>query len=125
MKEIEIGYLTENPAPEYAKAIRAAKTKRALVKAIEPYRKVAEDALESARLFSDADFNDFKRDIIKASKIMPAKWVDEFNRRFGAVAMPMKLVFSTLVADQFKAPWGAAFIRCEEEGWPMLNTQTK
>jgi hypothetical protein len=33
----------------------------------------------------------------------------------------MKLVISTLVAQQFLTPWGAAFIRCEEEGWPMLK----
>jgi hypothetical protein len=37
MKEIEIDYLTDDPAKKYAKAIRKAQTRKELIDAIEPY----------------------------------------------------------------------------------------
>jgi hypothetical protein len=117
---MEINYLTENPSRDYATAIRAAKTQGELVKAILPFKEVADDALIVARAMKPADFPRFKKDLVRASRNNPKAWIDKFNAEWGAIAMPVKLMFSTLVAAQFSVPWGCAFIRCEEEGWPEL-----
>lgn len=121
MKEIEINYTTEDPAKEYAAAIRRAKSRAALVKAILPYKRVADDALEAARKMTDADFADFQKDILKAGKEQSRTWTEGFVARFGAIAMPIKLAMSMIVASEFHTPWGCAVIRCEEEGWKILN----
>lgn len=121
MKEIEITYVTEDLTPSYAKAIRAAKSREALVKAIEPYKRVADDALAVVQRFTAKDFSDFKRDIKSAAKKMPDEWVKKFNERFGSIAMPAKMMIASLLASEYHAPWGTAVIRCEEEKWPMLK----
>lgn len=117
MKRIQITYTTDDIGPEYAKAIRAARTKEALVESIKYFMPVVDDALKCAKKLTDDDFKDFQRDIIKAGKQQPDEWVDKFNERFGVIAIPTKLLLSSLTAEQFKVPWGCAYMRCEELGW--------
>lgn len=121
MKEIEIDYVTEDPGKLYAKAVRSAQTRKELIDAIEPYVRIADDALATAKAMTYTDFDDFARDIAKASRKQSEAWVKKFNDRFGAIAMPAKMMIATLLASQFHTPWGTAVIRCEEEGWPMLQ----
>jgi hypothetical protein len=120
VKQIEIDYTTDNPGREYAAAIRAATTRKELIAAIESYARVADDALVTAQKMSENDFADFKRDIPTASRKQSEAWVKNFNDRFGAIALPLKLTISTLIASQYSVPWGTAVIRCEEEKWPMI-----
>ncbi len=106
-----IGYTTESPAAEYAKAIRRAKTREELIKALEPYKKIAADALKVAKKMSDQDFKDLKRDLPKAKREMPVEWIDEFNKRFGTIVMPEKLLFSSLTEKRYQV-WGQPCLLC-------------
>ena len=119
---MNITYVTEDPSPQYAKDIRAAMNRSELVRAIEKYKEVADDALAQAKNLTDAEFTQFQADIKKASrpKVAP-KWAEEFNRTFGAIAMPMKMLVCSLVAMEFHAPWGTAYIRCKEQKWSILD----
>lgn len=123
MKTIEITYTTDNPSKAYATAIRAAKTRAGLIRTIQPYERVADDALKAAKGLSENDFVDFTKDITKAGTRQSIAWVERFNERFGVIAIPAKLMLATLIAEKYRVPWGAAVIRCEEEKWPMLNIQ--
>lgn len=117
MKKIQIGYVTEDISPAYSKAIRDAKNKEELVGILKFYMPVTPDALKVAKKFTDADFVDFQRDIRKANRKQSQKWCEKFNERFGIVAMPIKMVIASMMADKFHVPWGCAFIRGEERGW--------
>lgn len=120
MKTFEIGYLTDDPAADYSKAIRLAENKEALVETITYYKVIAQDALKAAKKLTDQDFVDLKRMLKKSRRIKGAE-AEEFVRRFGDIVMPIKMTMASLIAEQFHAPWGTAWIRCEEEKWPMLN----
>jgi hypothetical protein len=121
MKKFEIGYVTEDPGKEYAKAIRKAQTLSELIAAIGYYGECAEDAYQCAVNLSDEDFVDFRKEIGEAHKKKSEAWTMRFVERFGPISMPMKMFFASMVADQFHAPWGTAYIRCKEEGWRMLK----
>lgn len=117
--EIPITFTTDSEYVEgYVKAIRKATTARELVEAIKPYRPAAEDALKDAEALSEKGFRDFKRDLRRAKTETDEKFLKEFDRRFGNIAMPKKLMYASLAAEQFHAPWGTAFIRFEQLGWP-------
>ena len=118
-KELEIGYLTDDPAKEYGKAIRKATNKTELITAIQPYKRVADDALRQAESLSKKDFEDFSRMIKRAHKV-EGEEAEEFVKRFGDIALPIKMMTASMVADRFHAPWGTAVIRCEEEKWSMI-----
>ena len=119
-KTFEIDFVTDDPAAAYAKEIRAAKSKEALVKVLEYYHLVTDEGLEDAKKFTDRDFKDFKRDIRLAKKEATEEWSKYFSDRFGNIAMPLKMMVCTITAMQFHAPWGCAFMRSEEEGWPQI-----
>lgn len=118
MKKFEITYTTDDPAPAYGKAIRKATDKVSLVKAIQFYAEIAPDALKSAEAMDPKSFGRFKKDLARAKNETDPKWCEKFNADWGDIIMPMKMLFSSLVADQFKVPWGCAYIRCDEEKWP-------
>jgi hypothetical protein len=121
MKTFEVSYLTDSPGKAYAAAIRAAKSKAQLVEVILPYRKVADDALAVSRAMNPDDFPRFQNDLARAKRKNSNAWIDKFNTEWGAIAMPMKIIFASIVAERFHVPWGCAFIRLEEEGWPQLK----
>lgn len=113
-KFFEVGYLTESPAAEYARKIRAAKNKSDLVKRVEYYKVFADDAFKIVKKFTDQDFKDFKRDVKKAKVDQGQEWNEAFIARFGDVIMPRLLIISEMTAAQYCAPWGCALIRVKE-----------
>lgn len=123
MEKLEIGYVTESPAREYAKMLRSATTNEELVRGISFYEQVADDALAQAKKLTVADFKDFQRDIRKANRKMPDAWTERFVSRFGDIALPMKMMTADMVAQQYHAPWGCAVIRCEEDKWAILKAR--
>ena len=114
---MEINYLTENPSREYAKVIRQAKSLAALRKGIMKFREVAPDAMETVNGLSVADFRRFRKDLPKFKRA-EGELADRLNREWGDIVIPRKLMWSTVVAERFHAPWGTAFIRLEQFGWP-------
>ncbi len=123
MEALTVGYFTDDPAKGYGKAIRKAKDRSALLQAINLYAVAADDAQRCAEKMTDKDFADFRRDLPKVAKETSPEWAEEFTKRFGDIVMPAKMLIASLLADQFKAPWGTAFIRCQETGWSMLKNR--
>lgn len=120
-KTFTIDYLTDDPAPAYSKAIREANNKAELLSVVEYYGEAAEDAYKTVKHLTEEGVQDFLKKLASAHKKMPDIWVMEFIGKYGAIVMPAKMMFASLTADQFHAPWGTAFIRCKEEKWPMLK----
>lgn len=120
-KKFEIGYLTECPAKEYAEDIRKALTPAGLVKAIAYYGRVADNALAQAQAIKPKEFGTFKKHLKMAEKKQSEAWMEKFDAEYGEIAMPTKMMMAYILADRFKVPWGSAFIRSEQEGWPMLR----
>src|SRR3990167_6215950 len=121
---MKINYLTDDPSKEYGKRLKAARTLMALREAIEEYKNVAPDALHVVHKMDENDFKQFKKDLPKM-KTAEGKEAERMVEKWGKIVMPMKLIWSTIVANKYHAPWGTAFIRCEEVGWPKKNETKK
>lgn len=108
---MKINYITEDPAHEYAAAIRGAKNVAELVAAIEPFREAAEDALAIAKAMTEDDFRAFVSGTKKQRTTKDEKFIEEFCARFGSVLMPDRMLEATLLSNEMRVPWGLAFIR--------------
>ena len=117
---MEIGYTTEDPAPEYAKMLKSSRTLDDLREGVRFYRVVAEDALKKISSMSEEDFRRFKKDLPKMRKAA-GKEAERLVDEWGDIVMPQKMMTVSLIALQHHAPWGLAFMRCEETGWKMLE----
>lgn len=72
------------------------------------------DAFDVVRRMTEQDFSIFRHGLAKESKGKYAG--DAWAVSYGAILMPEMLMRVSMVADQFHAPWGTAFIRLEQEG---------
>lgn len=115
---VPIHYTTDDYVEQYGKAIRNAKSLNDLITRIRPFEEVADDALKQATSLTEADFKDFVRDLRKARKEQPEAWIERFNLRFGDIVMPYKMFWASITAEKFHCPWGCAFIRMTELGFP-------
>lgn len=115
---VEVGYLTEDPTKEYIAAIKKAKTAKQLIKAIKPYENIADDAYNRALQLSDDGVRELHKGWKEMRGALSEKRATELNALWGDIIMPRKIMFATITADKFNAPWGTAYIRCEELGWP-------
>ena len=109
----EIGYLTE-PVPAWNKALDSATTLDEIRAVATAWRPLASDAAAKIEAWSLADFDAF-RSALKAER--KGRFAgEEAVERFGDVIMPTVLFCISMVAEQFKAPWGLAYIRLREQG---------
>lgn len=72
------------------------------------------DAWDVVRGMTDKDFSLFRYGLAKESKGKFAG--DVWATQYGAILMPEMLLRVSMIAEQFGAPWGTAFLRCEQEG---------
>ena len=114
MKKIEIYPLMDDPTEAYIKAISKSKTADDLVKAIEPFSEICDEAYTLAKSMFDVDVVQMHKDWKKASKPQSEEWIHKFNSIFGKIIVPSKLVKASLLADTYHAPWGVAYIRMTE-----------
>jgi len=69
---------------------------------------------------TNSDFKQFQIDLKKANKKnVEPKWIEYFNEAWGDIAIPKKLLLSSLVEMRFVCPWGCAFIRCQDLKWKV------
>lgn len=116
---MEIGYQTDDPGKPYGKAIRAASDLEELKTVIAVYKRVAEDAFERVLQMTERDFKQFRKDLpLFRRENLPDEEMDRINKLWGDIVLPRKMMYTSLVSNQFNAPWGTAFIRMEELGWP-------
>ena len=78
---------------------------------LEDWEPWAWDALNLARTLTAAEWPALFAGL-KDKRKQSNKW----GGQFGAIAVPETLLKITIIADQFCAPWGTAFIRLEEAG---------
>jgi len=119
---MEITYLTEDPAPAYQKMIKSSRSLDELREGVREYREVADDALKKIAGMSEEDFKRFKKDFPKFRRA-EGKEAERLTTEWGDIVLPRKMLAVSLLALQFHAPWGVAFMRCEETGWKILENK--
>lgn len=77
------------------------------------------DAWQVVTRMDEADWDAFRKGLRKESRGQYAG--DAWAESFGAVLMPALLLRVSMVADEFKAPWGVAFLQLETAGCIRRN----
>lgn len=108
-----IGYLSE-PVPAYNAAVTEAETLTELRLAIAPYAHFAQDAIEVVNAMDESGFETFRKCVAMERK---GKYSGDENAPVvSVILMPEVFFHVTMLAVQFKVPWGMAFIRMKEHG---------
>lgn len=113
-----VGYTTENPARDYAAAIRKATDRASLIAAIELFLPVSLDAYEAAQALTDGGYETFRKQEKahhrwKASDPRLEKFA---TGPFGTILMPAKMLEAAVLSMQMHVPWGLAYLRLEDAG---------
>lgn len=108
-----ITYISEQPT-DYAKALDGADTLAVLRKTLGAWQEVAGDALKIAKGMTEDDFKEWRRGLAIERKGDFAG--EEFAKKYGALQLPEVLFKVSMIAVQFGAPWGCAYIRLKETG---------
>lgn len=104
-----VSYLSEQDR-DWAKALRAADTLRALRALCAGWGEWVPDARAVAEALDEEGFAQFRKGLL--AKTSDIRWAG----RFGSIALPGRLLEVSLIALQFKAPFGTAAIRHKELG---------
>ena len=115
MKESEINYLTEDPSLEWCKVIDASDTLEKLRDVTESWGVLTQDAYEASLRMDQESFKIFKKGLKleRSGKSSGEDWQQEY----GFIILPERLFISSLLAQEFCAPWGTAYIRLKEHKW--------
>lgn len=104
---------TSDQIGDFHVGLTKATTLAALTKHLQAYRDVASDAWE-ARPQTAEEFEAWRAGLAKERRCEFAG--EAFCYRFGAVLMPELLMRVGFYADNYKVPFGRAFIRLQEVG---------
>lgn len=113
---MNISYYTEC-LPAYIKAVDGARNWEELIEAIGPYKLVASDAIEQALQRAeegDTSWVEFREGLKKERRRQSAG--EEWYPKYGDILLPAVMFQVSLVAEQYKAPWGCAYIRLKQVG---------
>lgn len=116
MKPSDVQYVTDGPV-RWAQALDLAVSLELLTTALHEWRELFPDAWE-ARPKDSAEFCEWHRGLTmergygKRKKFAGVKWAE----RYGAVLLPATLIRAAAVAEQYKVPWGLAYLRMVENG---------
>jgi hypothetical protein len=113
---VHIGYITEC-VPAYRKVVDDATNWESLIEAISPYKLVANDAIQCALKEAEGgekSWLEFREGLAKERKSRFAG--EEWMKRFADILLPTTMFKVSVVAEQFKVPWGMAYIRLKEVG---------
>ena len=115
MKISEINYLTKDPSPQYAKDIYMCLSRAELLNKLEfgGYVELCSDAIKVIKEMKGDEFPAFREGLKKERKGEFAGV--EFSEKYADVLMPKMLFEASMVAAQYKVPWGLAFIRVQEK----------
>jgi hypothetical protein len=112
---VRIDYLTDDPAKEYAEAVFNCDSLAELKKALRPrgkWNNVALDAIAVVQAMKKDEWEEFHEGIKSERRGVFAG--EEWVERYGAVLMPELMLKASVLARQFKVPWGCAFIQLRE-----------
>jgi hypothetical protein len=78
--------------------------------------------LKDVVIESDADYNEFKKGLAVERTGQYAG--DEWCERFGSLALPVYMLYASLLAGKYGAPWGVAYFRmCAEGAVPGVDPE--
>lgn len=102
----------------YAKALENARTLDHLRTAVRLYGEVAIDAVAVVDQFDADDFVKWRGalQMERRGKFCGEKYPEADVRKFLPILMPELMFKITMVAEQFKVPWGLAYNRLKEVG---------
>ena len=110
---MNVSNISEIPA-EYGAALDEARLLRDLLAVVKKYAEVAIDAVHATEKMDDNAFVEWRGALRKERR---GEFMGEaLMERFGAILMPETMLKVSLVADQFKVPWGLAYNRLREVG---------
>ncbi|GEM_PF-2770337 len=96
---------------DYAKGLQAASTLDLLTKHVDEFYPVAWDAFDIVFNFGKAEFKKFRKSLESENK-----GVYSGDETAAIIMMPEILFKVSIVAEEFKAPWGMTFLRLREVG---------
>lgn len=110
---MEITYISECDR-DYARLLALQDTRAKLRKFLQTYRRVADDAYQVSLGMSLGDFRQFRDGLAQERR---GKFAGEnFVKRYGPVLMPRVLFEVSMIATEFHAPWGCAFLQMVKAG---------
>lgn len=107
-----ITYYSEQPK-DYAQSVSEADTLEKLLEVLTNYQTIAHDAITAAPKNLD-EFDDFRTGLEKERRGAFAG--EGWATRYSNILLPDILFRVSMVAVQYKVPWGCAFIRLQEVG---------
>lgn len=105
--------ISEQPK-DYAEALSGAATLEALLKVVEAWQEVASDALIVVKGMTPADFKEWRRGLAMERKGQFAGM--DFQEKYAAVTMPERMFKVSIMALEYKVPWGLMYLRLKESG---------
>src|SRR4030042_3072048 len=114
---MKIGYVSDC-AVEYVAELKKAGIYEELKAFMEKYKEIAYDAYLAV---NDPAFDMVEFQAGEKKERRGRFAGEEWNLKYGAVLMPEIIMFVSMVANKFHAPFGTAFIRLEEEGYLSFN----
>ena len=109
-----VSYMDESDR-QYSVALSRVRSLRGLKLLLTEWRWITGDAAKVAAAMTAQDFKDFLKALFKERR--GEYCGDAATERFGEILVPVPMLQVTLVAAQFHAPWGTAYIRLREEGY--------
>jgi len=98
---------------DYTCALSDCTTLDKLTELLQDYASIFPDALAALPLDAD-EFSDFRVGLCKERSGQFSG--EDFMLRFGSILLPDMMLRVGMIANQFKVPWGCAFIRLQESG---------
>jgi hypothetical protein len=117
---LQITYESELDS-DYRKELDSCTSVQDLKALIDKYKAVSPD-LKDVVIESDADYNEFKKGLAVERTGQYAG--DEWCERFGSLALPVYMLYASLLAGEYGAPWGVAYFRmCAEGAVPGVDPE--
>lgn len=109
-----IGYVTDDPTPDYNRGLDAAGSPAELRAFLKGWPTLAPDARKCARTLRDDNWQRWRDGLAKERKgeFAGEAWAEEF----GDILMPGRMLRTSMVMNQFVVPWGLAWKRLDETG---------
>lgn len=111
---MQVNYMTEDPASQYAKETAACSTLIALRTCLRDWKEVAPDAYAKAMEMTEAEFSTFRVGLLseRKKKFAGEEWADKYL----AILLPERMLETSMLANDMKVPWGLAYRRLKESG---------
>ena len=111
MQKLRRGYVAEQQK-DYTAGLAECESVADLRALVDEFKPLALDAYEAVHRMTDADWPEWQRGLKseRRGKFAGEAWL----KRFGAILLPMPMLNVAMIADQYKVPFGCAWMRCEE-----------